>query len=215
MEPPDALPEMPVLRGPYLLERRTASTGLDPDSTKLAVEVDVVGAMVLQPSSPCASQQFERSVQRAPQIAPGCSVQRRRPRLTFGMGSLMDEGGRPCHACHRIVQRAAPAASHASVAMPARGQHEGCQHERWAPLSQQLAGRGHAGRPAAPRLRGRTRISNRTFRNWTNLNWTNLGNPSLALCCEQSGNQQLSGSPGAGVLPATNHWGGSAEAPRG
>ena len=58
MEPPDALPEMPVLRGPYLLERRTASTGLDPDSTKLAVEVDVVGAMVLQPSSPCANQQI-------------------------------------------------------------------------------------------------------------------------------------------------------------
>ena len=156
LEPPDALPEMPVLRGPYLLERRTASTGLDPDSTKLAVEVDVVGAMVLQPSSPCASQQFERSVQRAPQIAPGCSVQRRRPRLTLGMGSLMDEGGRPCHACHRIVQRAAPAASHASVAMPARGQHEGCQHERWAPLTQRLAGRGHAGRPVAPRLSGRT-----------------------------------------------------------
>ncbi|EOD04575.1 hypothetical protein EMIHUDRAFT_221086 [Emiliania huxleyi CCMP1516] len=41
---------------PYLLERRTASTGLDPDSTKLAVEVDSVGAMVLQPSSPCANQ---------------------------------------------------------------------------------------------------------------------------------------------------------------
>ena len=58
LEPPDALPEMPVLRGPYLLERRTASTGLDPDSTKLAVEVDVVGAMVLQPSSPCANQQI-------------------------------------------------------------------------------------------------------------------------------------------------------------
>ena len=45
LEPPDALPEMPVLRGPYLLERRTASTGLDPDSTKLAVEVDSVGAI--------------------------------------------------------------------------------------------------------------------------------------------------------------------------
>ena len=40
MEPPDALPEMPVSREPYLLERRTASTCLDPDSTKLAVEVD-------------------------------------------------------------------------------------------------------------------------------------------------------------------------------
>ena len=58
MEPPDALPEMPVSRKPYLLEGRTASTGLDPDSTKLAVEVDVVGAMVLQPSSPCANQQI-------------------------------------------------------------------------------------------------------------------------------------------------------------
>jgi len=49
---------MPVLREPYLLKRRTASTGLDPDSTKLAVEVDSVGAMVLQPSTPCASQQM-------------------------------------------------------------------------------------------------------------------------------------------------------------
>ena len=58
LEPPDALPEMPVLRGPYLLERRTASTGLDLGSTKLAVEVDVVGAMVLQPSSPCANQRI-------------------------------------------------------------------------------------------------------------------------------------------------------------
>ena len=59
MEPPDALPEMPVSSGPYLLERRTASTGLDPDSsTKPAVEVDVVGAMVLQPSPPCANQQI-------------------------------------------------------------------------------------------------------------------------------------------------------------
>ena len=105
---------------------------------------------------PAQTNRFERSVQRAPQIAPGCSVQRRRPRLTLGMGSLMDEGGRPCHACHRILQRVAPAASHASVAMPARGQHEGCQHERWAPLSQRLAGRGHAGRPVAPRLSGRT-----------------------------------------------------------
>ena len=55
MELPDALPEMPVLREPYLLKRRTASTGLDPDSTKLAVEVDSVGAMVLQPASPCAN----------------------------------------------------------------------------------------------------------------------------------------------------------------
>ena len=99
---------------------------------------------------PAQTNEFERSVQRAPQIAPGCSVQRRRPRLTFGMGSLMDEGGRPCHACHCIVQRAAPAASHASVAMPARGQHERCQHERWALLTQRLAGRGHAGRPVAP-----------------------------------------------------------------
>ena len=57
MELPDALPEMPVSREPYLLERRTASTGLDPDSTKLAVEVDVVGGTVLQPSSPCANRQ--------------------------------------------------------------------------------------------------------------------------------------------------------------
>ena len=58
LEPPDALPEMPVLRGPYLLERRTASTGLDPDSTKLAVKIDFVGAMVLHPSSPCANQRI-------------------------------------------------------------------------------------------------------------------------------------------------------------
>ena len=29
-------------------------------------------------------------------------------------------------------------------------------------------------------------------------------NTSFALCCESSGNQQLSGPPGAGVLPATN-----------
>jgi len=58
LELPDALPEMPVLKGPYLLERRTASTGLDPDSTKLAVKIDFVGAMVLHPSSPCANQRI-------------------------------------------------------------------------------------------------------------------------------------------------------------
>jgi len=102
---------------------------------------------------PAQTDRFERSVQRAPQIASGCTLQRSRPRLTFGMGLLVDEGGGPCHACHCIVRRAAPA-SHTSVAMPARGQHEGCQRERWAPLTQRLVERGHAGRPVAPRFSG-------------------------------------------------------------
>ena len=39
-------------------------------------------------------------------------------------------------------------------------------------------------------------------------------NPSLALCCEQSGNQQLSGPPGAGVLPATNQLAGERSEPK-
>ena len=35
-----------------------------------------------------------------------------------------------------------------------------------------------------------------------------------ALCCEQSTNQQLSGPPGAGVLPATNQLTGERSEPK-
>ena len=39
-------------------------------------------------------------------------------------------------------------------------------------------------------------------------------NPCSALCCESSGNQQLSGPPGAGVLPATNQLTGERSEPK-
>ena len=39
-------------------------------------------------------------------------------------------------------------------------------------------------------------------------------NTCSALCCESSGNQQLSGPPGAGVLPATNQLTGERSEPK-
>ena len=39
-------------------------------------------------------------------------------------------------------------------------------------------------------------------------------NSSFAQCCESSGNQQLSGPPGAGVLPATNQLAGERSEPK-
>ena len=39
-------------------------------------------------------------------------------------------------------------------------------------------------------------------------------NSGFAQCCESSGNQQLSGPPGAGVLPATNQLAGERSEPK-